>query len=224
METEIAGKFRLVLVEDHSDYADTLVAILSGAPELEVVGVAPTEGLFRTLIAENLPEMALIDLGLQHSNSGLGLLSWLSRDFPAVKPVVLTSSEDRVLACYEAGARGYLLKSHPEELVPTLLRVSRGELVIPPNVGELFLQQVMLQGAILRQNQELSCLSEREKEILVFLHQGLTREEAANRLSISFYTVRRHLQNALEKTGSNSVKELIQTYQAAFGHLGSSLG
>lgn len=207
----------VVLVDDHPDFAYTLLDLLRLESDIRVLGVALNEGDFRTFIPIELPDLAIVDLDLSHPRAGLGLLSWLARDFPAVKPVVLTSSEREVLACYQAGARGYVLKTQPESLVPTLRQVQAGQLIIPPNIGEILMRQVTQQTALLRQTQEMARLTDREREILRLLKGGVSRDQVAEKLQISFYTVRRHLQNALDKAGVDSVKSLLECYKEALG-------
>jgi DNA-binding NarL/FixJ family response regulator len=217
VETSNLTDFRVVLVDDNPDFAYTLRDLLSLEKNIQVVGIALNEADFRALILSEMPDLALIDLGLSHSKAGLGLLSWLARDFPAVKPVVMTSSEEDVLACYQAGARGYVLKSHPETLAATLRNVQAGQLIIPPQISAILMRQVLQQATILRQTQELARLTDREKEILRLLQKGVSRDEIAEKLQISFYTVRRHLQNALEKARVDSVKSLLESYKEALG-------
>ncbi|GEM_PF-2286715 len=218
------AKMSLVMVEDNRDLAQTILDFLTGEPKLEVLGTAHDVKGFQTLIREHLPDLALIDIGLNTPRSGLDLLIWLRQEFPVVKPVIMTVNEGDVLEAYQNGARGYVLKSQLEIVVPTLLEVSQGKLIIPPNVGALFVQQVAASTARFKKSLELERFSDREREILLFLKEGLGREDIADRLGISFFTVRRHVQNILEKTGEPSVRAVLEKFGEVLNRKGPLRG
>lgn len=211
------SRISVVMVEDNLDLAQTVQDFLSGEPALEVLGVAHEVKGFQTLIHTHLPDMALIDIGLDTPRSGLDLLAWLRKEFPVVKPVIMTVNQGDVLEAYNLGARGYVLKSSLEILGPTLMEVSQGKLIIPPNVGELFLQQVAVSDSQWKKSLELARFSDREKEILRHLREGMRREDIGDRLGISFFTVRRHIQNMLEKTGEPTVRAILNKFGEVLG-------
>ncbi|MEO6095657.1 MAG: response regulator transcription factor [Fibrobacteria bacterium] len=207
----------VVMVEDNLDLSLTVEDFLSAEPRLKVLGAARDENGFKQLIHLHLPDLALIDIGLDTPRSGLGLLAWLRREFPIIKPVIMTVNQGDVLEAYNLGARGYVLKSNLEILAPTLLEVSAGKLIIPPNVSELFLSQVTEAAANWKISMELERFSVREKEILNHLRLGIRREDIADKCGISFFTVRRHIQNMLEKTGEPSVKAILDRFGEVLG-------
>jgi DNA-binding NarL/FixJ family response regulator len=220
----LEAKTSMVMVEDNLDLARTIQDFLGKAPQLCLMGSATGEASFKSLIAAHLPELALIDIGLDHPRSGLDLLVWLAREFPVVKPVIMTVNQGDVLEAYQRGARGYVLKTQLEILVPTLLDVSQGTIIIPPGVSDLLMGQMAEQAARWKTSYELMQLSEREREILALLKQGVTREDIAERLSISYFTVRRHIQNVLEKTGQPSVREVLKKFGEVLGTQGPLRG
>lgn len=211
------AKIPLVMVEDNLDLAQTVQDFLANDPRLELMGVAHEVKAFQDLIRLHIPEVALIDIGLDTPRSGLDLLIWLRQEFPVVKPVIMTVNQGDVLEAYTLGARGYVLKTGLDILSRTLIAVSEGKLIIPPQVGELFLTQVAAADANWRKSLELERFSEREKEILRHLKAGMKREEIGNRLGISFFTVRRHVQNMLEKTGEPSVRAVLEKFGEVLG-------
>lgn len=223
-EASDGNRLSLVMVEDNLELSQTVQAFLAQSPELEVVGVARGERDFKQLVEAHVPELALIDIGLDHPRSGLDLLEWLAREFPVVRPVIMTVNRGDVLEAYQRGAKGYVLKTGLDILAPTLLDVGRGGLIIPPGVGELFVQQMAAQTAQWRKSLELMQLSEREREILSLLKDGVGREDIADRLHISFFTVRRHVQNILEKTGEPSVKDVLRRFGEVLGGGGTFRG
>ena len=205
------------MVEDNLDLAQTVQDFLRAEPELEVVGVAHETKGFQDSIAAHLPDLALIDINLDTPRAGLELLLWLRKQYPVVKPVIMTVNQGDVLEAYQAGARGYVLKTRLETLASSLLEVSRGKLIIPPEVGELYVQQVAASAEMWKKSVEVERFSEREREILRHLRSGMRREDIGDKLGISFFTVRRHIQNMLEKTGEPSVKAILDKFGEVLG-------
>jgi DNA-binding NarL/FixJ family response regulator len=223
-KSEPENPISLVLVEDNVDLSQTVQAFLARAGGFSLLGAASGEKDFKRLVEAHLPDLALIDIGLDTPRTGLDLLEWLAAHYPVVRPVIMTVNRGDVLEAYQRGARGYVLKTSLEHLAPTLHEVARGEVIIPPGVGELFVQQMAAQTAQYRKSLELMQMSEREREILGLLRQGTSREEIAERLHISFFTVRRHIQNILEKTGQGSVKEVLRKFGEVLGGNGPNRG
>jgi DNA-binding NarL/FixJ family response regulator len=202
----------LVMVEDNLDLAQTVADFLRGEPRLSLIGVAHDGQGFQDLIASDIPELALIDIHLDTARTGLDLLLWLRKHYPVVKPVIMTVNQGDVLEAYQNGARGYVLKTDLEILCATLVEVSRGKLIIPPEVGELYVKQVAASADLWRKSVELERFSIREKEILRLLQANIHREIIGEKLGISFFTVRRHIQNMLDKGGEPTVKALLQRF------------
>jgi DNA-binding NarL/FixJ family response regulator len=207
----------VVMVEDNLDLAATIQDFLSAEPRLVVLGVAHDTKGFQEQIAKHLPELALIDINLDTPRAGLELLTWLRKHYPVVKPVIMTVNQGDVLEAYQSGARGYVLKNNLEILTSTLIEVSIGKLIIPPAVGELYVQQVAASAELWKKSLELERFSDREKEILRYLRDGMRREDIGDKLSISFFTVRRHIQNMLEKTGESTVKAILERFGEVLG-------
>ena len=207
----------LVMVEDNLDLAHTVMDFLKGSPRLKLAGSAQDSRGFQEQIAAKLPELALIDIHLDTARAGLDLLLWLRRHYPVVKPVIMTVNQGDVLEAYQSGARGYVLKTHLEILCDTLVEVSRGKLIIPPEVGELYVKQVAASAELWKKSVEMERFSEREREILGLLRAKMRREEIGEKLGISFFTVRRHIQNMLEKAGEPTVKALLERFGKVLG-------
>jgi two-component system nitrate/nitrite response regulator NarL len=207
----------IVMVEDNRDLALTIQDFLRAEPALRVAGAAHDTKGFQELIGMHLPDLALIDINLDTPRAGLDLLLWLRKQFPVVKPVIMTVNQGDVLEAYQAGARGYVLKMRLEILAATLLEVSQGKLIIPPEVGELYVRQVAVSAELWKKSVELERFSDREKEILRHLKSGMRREDIGDKLGISFFTVRRHIQNVLEKTGESTVRSILDKFGEVLG-------
>jgi DNA-binding NarL/FixJ family response regulator len=222
--SEPENTINIVLVEDNEDLSQTVQTFLRRAGNLALLGAASGEKDFKLLIEAHVPDVALVDIGLDTPRSGLDLLEWLAAHYPVVRPVIMTVNRGDVLEAYQRGARGYVLKSHLEHLAPTLRQVAAGELIIPAGIGELFVQQMASQTAHYRKRLELLQMSDREREILTLLKQDVARETIAERLHISYFTVRRHIQNILEKTGEGSVRDVLRKFGEVLGGTGPKRG
>lgn len=213
----IGNTVSLVMVEDNLDLAQTVEDFLRTEPRLAVAGIAHDSQGFREKASALLPDLALIDIHLDTPRAGLDLLLWLRMHCPVVKPVIMTVNQGDVLEAYQNGARGYVLKNNLEILCETLIQVSLGHLIIPSAVGELYVRQVAAAAELWKKSAELERFSDREKEILRLLSANMRREAIGEKLGISFFTVRRHIQNMLEKAGEPTVKALLTRFGKVLG-------
>ena len=206
------SQISVVMVEDNVGITQTVIDFLNEEPRIKVLAQSREEKSFQENIGMHLPDVALIDIGLTHSRSGLDLLSWLAQEYPVVKPVIMSVNEGDVMEAYQKGALGFVLKSQLEILVKTIVEVSEGKLIIPTEVSNLYVKQVAAASSHFKKYLELEQFSEREKEILLLLKQGVDRELISDKLNISFYTVRRHIQNILAKTGETSIRSVLSRF------------
>lgn len=213
----IGNPISLVMVEDNLDLAQTVEDFLNAEPRLKLAGVAHDSQGFRDKATAHMPDLALIDIHLDTPRAGLDLLLWLRKHCPVIKPVIMTVNQGDVLEAYQNGARGYVLKTHLEILCDTLLQVAQGHLIIPSEVGELYVRQVAAASELWKKSVELERFSDREKEILRLLAADMRREAIGEKLGISFFTVRRHIQNMLEKAGEPTVKALLARFGKVLG-------
>ena len=118
-------------------------------------------------------------------------------DWPEARIIILTTfdRDDYVYQGVRAGALGFLLKDAPaERLVSTIRRVTSGEVFIQPEIASRALRELMHPQA-----EPLEPLSDREREVLVLLAQGLSNREIADRLVIAEGTVKNHVSSLLGK-------------------------
>jgi two-component system nitrate/nitrite response regulator NarL len=193
---------RVVLVDDHPLFRKGLAELLERDGRLRVVGVAANGAEARKLLAER-PDIVVVDLHMP-SDGGLQLIGeWRSQgiELPIVALTVSEQAED-LAAALRAGARGYLLKSmEPEDVIESLLRVARGEVVVAPAMTTKLV-------GILEQKPEgpglLEQLTQREREILALLARGFSNKTIARQLNISVDTVKLHVKNVLAKLNLSS--------------------
>ena len=142
---------------------------------------------------ELAPDVALVDIRLGEDD-GIALTRSLLADDPERRVVLYTGSADEELlfSGLDSGARGYALKDgSPRELVDALARVAGGGSYVDPRLRPALLSR--------RATERLPSLSDREREILDLLAQGLTGEAVAEQLVLSAETVKTHIRNAMTK-------------------------
>jgi DNA-binding NarL/FixJ family response regulator len=183
---------RLVLIEDHEALREGLELLL-GREGCDVVGTAGTAAEGRQLVEELAPDVALVDIRLGEDD-GIDLTRGLVNDDPDRRVVLYTGSADEELlfSGLDSGARGYALKDgSPRELVEALGQVADGGSYVDPRLRPALLSR--------RSTERLPSLSNREREVLDLLAQGLTGEAVAEQLVLSAETIKTHIRNAMGK-------------------------
>ncbi len=187
---------RVAVVDDHAIVRNGLVQLLSADAELEVVGAVGDGDAAVALCAEWRPDVALMDLSMPGMD-GVEATRRILEAAPGVQVVVLTSFVDRerVLAALDAGAIGYLLKdSEPDELLRGVHAAARGESPLDPRAARTMLGAQRATGP-------LEELTDREREVLGLVAEGLPNKQIGRRLGISEKTVKAHLTHAFRTIG-----------------------
>jgi DNA-binding NarL/FixJ family response regulator len=201
-----ATPVRLLIVDDHDMFAESLRRALSAEPDFVVTGTAATLAQARAMIVSEAPDVVLLDHQLP---DGLGVdsISDLMGLNPRAKIVVLTAAaEDSMLvAATEAGCAGFILKTSPlQELVAAVRTAAAGEIMVSPELLARLLNRLHR-----RYDKPAHELTRREAEILELIAEGLTNGAIATRLFISVNTVRNHVQNILAKLDAHSKLEAL---------------
>lgn len=197
---------RVAIVDDHEVLAGALAQVLSAEPDLLVVGVAADLRRARVLLAGSAPDVVVLDHRLPDGD-GVAALPELRLLRPSARFVVLTASTaDSVLvAAIEGGAAGFLSKTRGVGEVTAAVRsAASGEAVISPEM------LVRLLPRLHRRGQASSTdLTDREREVLSLLAEGLSNAAIAERMTVSVHTVRNHLANLSAKLGAHSKLEAL---------------
>jgi DNA-binding NarL/FixJ family response regulator len=187
---------RVVIADDHGVVRAGLAQLLATFPDVELVGSAANGEEAVSLSAERDPDVVLMDLEMPVLD-GIEATRRIRAAQPGVAVVVLTSFSDRerILSALDAGAAGYLLKdAEPEALARALEAAARGEAPLDPKAA----------GALLsarRGANPADGLSEREREVLAMVAEGLPNKLIAQRLGISEKTVKTHLTSVFRQIG-----------------------
>jgi len=195
-----------MLVDDHAVLRDGLKSILSLAEDIQVVGEAVSGEDALTQLNRCLPDVVVMDIQLPNMD-GIEITKQVKQQQPEIKILVLSmfNQEEYFLRALRAGADGYLLKDTPSEQVVQAIRtIAKGDSVIHSSLTKKLLA--------FNHNKNTSNeyeLTEREKEVLTCLVEGLSNKEIAEKLFISDKTVKIHVSKIFKKLGVKSRSQVI---------------
>jgi len=196
----------VLIVDDHEVLSTSLSLVLDEEPGIVSVGVAATLAQARALATTTHPDVLLLDHRLPDGD-GISCIPELRALRPTMNVVVLTASaEEHVLVqAIEAGAAGFVTKSRSlAELTSAVRAAAVGDAVIAPELLARLLTRLQ-RG----QRDPGTDLTEREREVLVLLAQGMSNAAIADELDVSVFTVRNHVANLSAKLGSHSKLESL---------------
>jgi DNA-binding NarL/FixJ family response regulator len=204
-------KIRLLLADDHSLVREGIRSSLVRYPAISVVGEAATGREAISKSRQLAPDIVLMDLNMPEM-SGLEATPIIRKHCPDTKVIALTvhDSKEYVYQILRTGAQGYVLKdTSPEELVRAIKAVAAGQAFFSPSVSKLLLQEVV-QAPEKPVARKEKLLSEREKEVLQAIAQGLTSKEVASRHNLSVRTVETYRVRIKRKLKARNVAELLK--------------
>lgn len=198
MTTSPDHPIRLILIEDHADFRESVTMVLEARKNYTCVGAFSTMEDALAAIHEGLTaDLVLSDLGLP-GMSGVAGIRKIRELLPKVRVLVLTAFTDKakVFAALEAGAHGYLVKAgSPARLIETLEEVLAGGTPLDPKIAGMILQTFRQLSPI----SDAECLSARECEVLQLAAKGLTRQEIADELALSPHSVTEYIKRSFDK-------------------------
>jgi DNA-binding NarL/FixJ family response regulator len=212
---------KLLVCDDHRILTDALTLVISRDPALFMVAPpVPTPEACIALVEQHAPDVVLMDVRFQGPMDGVAATREIKRISPTTKVIIMTAFDDERLLvdAVEAGASGFLTKTEAvEEVLGAVKAAAEGEVLIDPSTLTRVLQQVAGERAARRDaDARLAQLTDREREILQLLAQGMRNEDIAKRLFISPQTVQTHIRNILGKLNVHSKLEAV-TFAARFG-------
>jgi DNA-binding NarL/FixJ family response regulator len=189
---------RVLLADDHRLMREGTAALLGADERIEVVGLARDGREALALAERRRPDVVLLDLNMPEVD-GLEACARLRKQHgPEVLMLTVSEEEPDLYAALRVGAAGYLTKDvPPAELIEAVLAVARGEPRIAPAMASRMLAD--LGRGESPPEDPLARLSDREREVLALLAEGLRNREIAERLVISEPTVKTHVRHVLEK-------------------------
>jgi DNA-binding NarL/FixJ family response regulator len=191
---------RVLIAEDQTLMRQGLRTILELSEGFDVIGEAEDgrQAVERAVALQ--PDVVLMDVQMPEIN-GVVATAEINRALPSTNVILLTTFDydEYVFDGIKAGARGYLLKDTPmSELLDTIRRIHAGESIIQPSVATRMITEFSRRREV-TQEPEYEVLSERERDVLRLLADGLSNKEIAGRLSVVEGTVKNYVSAILEK-------------------------
>ena len=204
---------RILLVDDHAVVRAGLRMLLGADPELQIVGEAENGAQALRLTDELAPDVVLMDISMPDMN-GIEATRKIKEQNPNVVVLALTMHEDDqyFFEMLAAGASGYVPKrAAPNDLLSAIHAVYNGGVFLFPSVARVLVQDYVQRAARAgAAGHSFDVLTEREREVLALIAQGLSNQEIADQLVISAKTVNRHRENIMAKLNLHSRVELVR--------------
>ncbi len=205
MSMRVSQPIRVMLVDDHTMVRRGLAAFIKVFDDLQLAGEAESGAAAIQLCAEALPDVVLMDMVMPDMD-GAATTRLIRQQFPQVQVIALTSFKegDLVKNALEAGAMGYLLKDvSADELAGAIRAAHAGRATLSPEAA-----QALVETANQPPEPGLD-LTEREREVLTLMVEGLNNTQIAGRLTVSSSTIKSHVSNILSKLGVTSRTEAV---------------
>ena len=191
--------YKILLIDDHPLMRQGIRQILELEDNFMIVGEASngTDGI--SIALDKNPDLIILDLNMK-GISGLDTLRALRKHGIDSRIIVLTVSDEQsdIFALMNAGVDGYLLKdSDTAELVENIRKAAQGETVLSESVKQHLLERRP-------ENDPLSVLTDRERDVLQWIATGMSNKQIASQLFISEETVKVHIRNLLRKLNVHS--------------------
>jgi two-component system, NarL family, nitrate/nitrite response regulator NarL len=194
----MSDPIRILIADDHPLFREGVALSLSREPDLEIVGQASSGEEAITLAGDLLPDVLLLDV-VMPGIGGIAAARRIAAAWPVICIVMLTVSEDNddLLAALKAGARGYVLKGvGARELANAVRSVAHGSVYVSPALASGILFEM---ARVPPQQDPLNSLTERERDILNLVAEGLTNREIGERLHLAEKTIKHYMTNVLQK-------------------------
>jgi NarL family two-component system response regulator LiaR len=192
-----ASPIRVMIVDDHNMVRSGLAVFLKTFDDLELIGEAANGAEAIRLCAKLQPDVVLMDLMMPEMH-GTAAIHAIRQTHPTVQIVALTSfaEQELVQGALQAGAIGYLLKNASiDELAEAIRAAHAGKPTLAPEAFQNLI------AATTQKPDPVFGLSDREREVLALVVEGLSNSEIAERLVLSRSTIKTHVSNILSKLG-----------------------
>ena len=202
---------RIVLADDHKIIRDGLRSLLDQQSDIEVVSEAGDGRTAIERVRTLAPDVVVMDIGMPGLN-GIEATRRIVAESPGVKVIGLSIHSDKrfVAGLLSAGASGYLPKDCAfEELAQAVRTVAANQVYLSPTITGMVVKDYV-QHLSTTDSSDLIALTNREREVLQLLAEGMTTKQIALQLSMSTKTVETHRQHLMQKLDLHSIAELTK--------------
>lgn len=195
------------IVEDDPLFKQSLEDLIHLSEELSLgLSSSSVEGMIEAKKNSQIPDVILQDIGLP-GRSGFDAVEIYKQEFPSAHIIMLTifDDDDRIFKAINMGASGYLLKRTPgDQILNGISQVIKGEASLSPGIARKMMNMVISGGPVKKSN-----LTNREKDILKLLVDGLSMDMISADLEISSHTVDTHIKNIYRKLDVHNRAEVV---------------
>src|SRR5262245_25227351 len=218
-------QIRILIADDHPVFRFGLRALLNAMPDTEVVGEVTTGEEVIALVGSLRPDVILMDINMPGVN-GIEATRRIRETNPDIRILMVTMLEDdSVFAAMRAGARGYLVKgAEPSEILRAIRAVADGEAIFSPGIAERLIHYFATPPTRASHSTRpaeapiFPDLTDREREVLALIAQGLTNSAIAERLVLSPKTVRNYITEIFSKLQvADRAQAIIRARNAGLG-------
>lgn len=205
-------KKRIILADDHEIFLESLSAMLTSEENLEILKKVSNGKELVNAVKESPPDLCIVDMDMPEMN-GMQASEVLLKLYPDLKILILTMHKEKSLIkkMMSLGIRGYLLKTcDKEEFIFAINHILKGKNHFSEEVIETIVNEDRFETKQSPELSKLATLSDREKEIIGLLCNGLSNKQIAEKIFISPKTVDNHRTNIMRKLEVNNIVGLIR--------------
>jgi len=202
----------VAIVEDNATIRNTFRQWIEAVPDFRCACACASAEEALIEIPRHKPDVVLMDIHLPPGETGIACTAQLKEKLPSVQVIIVTvyRNHELIFQALEAGACGYLLKrSSPDELLKAINEVRSGGAPMTGEIARMLVEAFQKKPGSSASGEGLT---QREEEILGFLAEGLSNKEIADRVKISYDTVRAHLRHIYEKLHVRGRTEAVKKY------------
>lgn len=203
-------KIKIILVDDHQMFRDGVKSVLAEEENIEIIGEVGTAKDLYNLLKSNSPDLIITDISMPDI-SGIEIAKYVSENYPKIKILILSmhSNEEFITKALSVGANGYLPKdTSMSELLEAIRVIYKGDNYFNKNISDTILRSIINKSK--QESHDKITLTNREKEVIKLVVEGLTNKEIADKLFISIRTVDSHKNNIMQKLNLKSSVELVK--------------
>jgi DNA-binding NarL/FixJ family response regulator len=209
----VTAVIRVVLADDQALVRAGFRALLDAQDDIEVVGEANDGDEAVRLVRRLAPDVVLMDIRMPGTD-GLAATRAIAGDerLSGARIIILTTFEldEYVFEAIRSGASGFLVKdTEPVELLRAVRAVADGDALLSPSVTRRLIGEFANKTRESRPAPTLDVLTEREREVMALVAEGLTNDEIAERLYVSPMTAKTHVSRAMTKLGARDRAQLV---------------